>query len=108
MKNSYDHATITLTDAAGRTLATFIKEKADSEWAVASKPHSQKSLEHKAHQRDLMPDTVISLPDGRQRLNVPGPLLPWDADTMAVLDRLHSELGDDIRLTVAQLRHCLT
>ncbi len=103
-----DYATITLTDADGRTLLKFVKEKPGYEWAVAGKPMSQKQIEHteairKGH---LTPDRVKRLPDGRERLDVPGPLLPWDATTRATLDRLHARFGD-MQITVDDLHACI-
>jgi hypothetical protein len=112
-----DFAHITLTDASGdKVWCKFVKEKADSEWSVAGKPSSRKRL-----QRDvelLRPGQNLptraghspayrlkDLADGRQRIDVPGPPLPWE-ELPPVLDRLHAEFGN-MRLTDDQLRACI-
>jgi hypothetical protein len=103
-----DFATITLTDANGDILCTFIKEKSDSDWGVAGKPMSKKQLDRDDPMRQghLTRFRLLHLPDGRDRLDVPGPLLPWDANTRAALDRLHAVFGD-MKITVDQLHVCV-
>jgi hypothetical protein len=97
-----DFATITLTDDWGHTRFKFVKEKADSQWSVASDPSSLKSLQYMRYARDFPPDPIVRLPDGRERLNVPGRPLPWDAATWSVLDRLHA--SGYVKLTDRELR----
>ena len=100
-----DFATITLTDHRGHTEFQFVKEKADSLWSVASDPASLKSLQYMRYARDLPPDPIVRLPDGRERLNVPGPPLPWDAATWAALDRsARQRLRETYRRRVALRR----
>jgi hypothetical protein len=101
-------ACIVLTDDRDRTLLKFIKEKPDSDWCVSGLRRRRNSVPRRTRalkwrQRDLPPHRVKRLPDGRERLDVPGPLLPWDERTRTALDRLHAS-GKIMRLTVGQLR----
>lgn len=73
-----DYATITLVDARGRTVCRFIKEKPDTGWCVEDFEPSRKARRHKTHPRDLKPHMLKRLPDGRQRLDLPGPPLFWE------------------------------
>ncbi len=108
-----DFATITLTDHRGRTLCKLIKENPDSNWLVGDKPTSksfQRMMQKrerglKTRKRDLTTNHLVRLPDGRHRLNVPGPLIPWEK-LPPILDRLHAEYGD-MRLTVNELHACI-
>ena len=99
---STDLASITLTDHRGHTLLRFHKEKRG--WCVSDfVPRHNKA--QKARPRDFPPDRLKRLPDGRSRLDVPGPLLPWDDTIRAVLDRL--AVSGITQLTVDELRFCV-
>jgi len=99
---STDLASITLTDHRGRTLLRFHKEKRG--WCVSDFV-PRRTPAHKARPRDFPSDRLKRLPDGRCRLDVPGPLLPWDDATRAVLDRL--AVSGITQLTVDELRFCV-
>jgi hypothetical protein len=122
-----DFATITITDARGRTLFQVVKEKPDSGWVICDFKTSPK---HQARYTEAAnealatgaepnsidwptvgkghhpPDRFKRLPDGRRRLDVPGPPLPWDP-LPPILDRLIAEFGTVLRLTVDELRACI-
>jgi hypothetical protein len=98
----HDYACITLVDHRGRTLLDFVKEKPDRDWCIRDFiPQHNEAL--KAGKRDYAPWRLKRLPDGRERIDVPGPLLQWDERTRGALDRLWAS-GIVRQLTVEELR----
>jgi hypothetical protein len=116
MMADFDYATITLIDHRGHTVCQLVKEKVDSGWIVSDKPESKKKLprfvdgrfvhedKYKIRPRDRTVNHLVRLPDGRHRLNVPGPLIPWEP-LPALLDKLFAQFGN-MRITVEELHFC--
>lgn len=107
-----DHAVITITDARGRTLLDLVKATPNSEWFARGKPDdiaTQRFYDHPLVPYDTDPtrprEWLKTLPDGRQRLDVPGPPVAWEK-LPPILDRL-AEHGFT-RISVDELRTCIT
>lgn len=107
-----DYATIAIVDREGETLFKLVKSTPRGEWFVMGRPpsmRSQRFLDHPfvPYDSDLAQPRrrLITLADGRQRLDVPGPPIPWEK-LPPVLDRL-AELGFTV-LTGDELRACVT
>ncbi|ULN47970.1 hypothetical protein MI170_00835 [Mycolicibacterium goodii] len=112
-------AQVTVTDARGRTLTKLVKHS--SGWVVEDRPDAgsarfsdQPDLASAGLSEHLLRpfDANLAsprkglkrLPDGRERLDVPGPPVPWEK-LPPVLDRL-AEHGLT-RLTADELRACV-
>ena len=91
----YLYAVITVTDDRGRTKLKLTKEKPDSGWCicdfVTSREHLNRYFEafrtgqpspgvRHGHQA---PHLLKRLPDGRLRLDLPGPVLFWERVVVA-------------------------
>ena len=105
---------VKLLDHRGHTVLEFLRRAyyEDSqwrwdEWSVAVAPRSRAVLAHPNRPRPSDVDTperfLVTLPEGRRVLQLPGLTLRWERVTPA-LDVFVAAVGDTSTLTVDQLR----